>query len=202
MQGNVYIYIAVMSLVSLAVRVLPLTLIRGQIKNRFLRSFLYYVPYVTLAVMTFPAIVEANYLPPERGQEGYDEDAQAVWDAFGRYGVTDYVLLERGGVWYAVFGVMGVDSDACAPMSGMVFHDRFEAAKRVVDEARNKCREENGVQPLVVCLSHSGTDGQGKGEDYELAQKVRFQLRKCPELTFYLDDSLDYIENIDRLLQK
>lgn len=37
---------------------------------------------------------------------------------------------------------------------------------------------------------------------YELAQKVRFQLRKCPELTFYLDDSLDYIENIDRLLQK
>ncbi len=63
MQGNVYIYIAVMSLVSLAVRVLPLTLIRGQIKNRFLRSFLYYVPYVTLAVMTFPAIVEATQSP-------------------------------------------------------------------------------------------------------------------------------------------
>lgn len=37
---------------------------------------------------------------------------------------------------------------------------------------------------------------------YELAQVVRFQLRKCPELAFYLDDSLDYIENIDRLLQK
>lgn len=63
MRGNVYIYIAVMSLVSLAVRVLPLTLIRGQIKNRFLRSFLYYVPYVTLAVMTFPTIVEATQSP-------------------------------------------------------------------------------------------------------------------------------------------
>ncbi len=63
MRGNVYIYIAVMSLVSLAVRVLPLTLIRGQIKNRFLRSFLHYVPYVTLAVMTFPAIVEATQSP-------------------------------------------------------------------------------------------------------------------------------------------
>lgn len=63
MSGNVYIYIAVMSLVSLAVRVLPLTLIRGQIKNRFLRSFLHYVPYVTLAVMTFPAIVEATQSP-------------------------------------------------------------------------------------------------------------------------------------------
>ncbi|MBD5276041.1 MAG: 30S ribosome-binding factor RbfA [Bacteroides sp.] len=37
---------------------------------------------------------------------------------------------------------------------------------------------------------------------YELAQRVRFQLRKTPELTFLLDDSLDYIENIDHLLQK
>lgn len=63
MRGNVYIYIAVMSLVSLAVRVLPLTLIRGQIQNVFVRSFLYYVPYVTLAVMTFPAIVEATQTP-------------------------------------------------------------------------------------------------------------------------------------------
>lgn len=63
MSGNVYIYIAVMSLVSLAVRVVPLTLIRGQIRNRWVRSFLYYVPYVTLAVMTFPAIVEATQSP-------------------------------------------------------------------------------------------------------------------------------------------
>lgn len=37
---------------------------------------------------------------------------------------------------------------------------------------------------------------------YELAQKVRFQLRKTPELSFYLDDSLDYLENIDHLLQQ
>lgn len=35
---------------------------------------------------------------------------------------------------------------------------------------------------------------------YELAQIVRFQLRKVPELQFYLDDSLDYLENIDKLL--
>lgn len=63
MRGNVYIYILVMSAVSFAVRVLPLTLIRGQIKSRFIRAFLYYVPYVTLAVMTFPAIVEATQSP-------------------------------------------------------------------------------------------------------------------------------------------
>lgn len=37
---------------------------------------------------------------------------------------------------------------------------------------------------------------------YDLGQRVRLQLRKIPELTFYIDDSLDYIENIDKLLQK
>lgn len=57
---NVYIYIFVAALVSLVIRALPLTLIRNQIKNRFIRSFLFYVPYVTLAVMTFPAITEAT----------------------------------------------------------------------------------------------------------------------------------------------
>ena len=57
---NNYIYIAVMALVTIAVRMLPLTLIRRQIRNPFLRSFLYYVPYVTLAVMTFPAILDAT----------------------------------------------------------------------------------------------------------------------------------------------
>ena len=53
---NNYIYIAVMAAVSYTIRVLPLTLIRKPIKNQFIQSFLYYVPYVTLAVMTFPAI--------------------------------------------------------------------------------------------------------------------------------------------------
>lgn len=57
---NVYAYIFVAAFVSLVIRALPLTLIRNQIKNRFIRSFLFYVPYVTLAVMTFPAITEAT----------------------------------------------------------------------------------------------------------------------------------------------
>lgn len=63
MGNNIYIYILVMWAVTYLIRVLPLTLIRGQIQNRFLRSFLYYVPYVTLAVMTFPAIVTATQVP-------------------------------------------------------------------------------------------------------------------------------------------
>ena len=57
---NVYIYILCMAAVTYLIRVLPLTLIRKPIKSRILRSFLYYVPYVTLAVMTFPAIVEST----------------------------------------------------------------------------------------------------------------------------------------------
>lgn len=62
-MSKMYIYIFVMAAVSYAIRVLPLTLIKKPIKNKFLQSFLYYVPYVTLAVMTFPAIVTATQNP-------------------------------------------------------------------------------------------------------------------------------------------
>ena len=54
---KIYIYILVMAAVTYLIRVLPLTLIRKRITNRFLRSFLYYVPYVTLTAMTLPAIL-------------------------------------------------------------------------------------------------------------------------------------------------
>ena len=63
MTHNIYIYILVAAAVSCLIRVLPLTLIRGKIKNPLIRSFLYYVPYVTLAVMTFPAILHATGSP-------------------------------------------------------------------------------------------------------------------------------------------
>lgn len=58
-----YLYLFVMAATTYLIRVLPLTLIRGRIKSAFLRSFLYYVPYVTLAVMTFPAIMNATQSP-------------------------------------------------------------------------------------------------------------------------------------------
>jgi len=60
---TVYISIFTAFIVSYLIRVLPLTLIRKPIENRFIKSFLYYVPYVTLAVMTFPAIVQATNSP-------------------------------------------------------------------------------------------------------------------------------------------
>lgn len=60
MAYNISIYLLVAAVTVYLIRVLPMTLIRRDIKNRFLRSFLYYVPYVTLAVMTFPAILSAT----------------------------------------------------------------------------------------------------------------------------------------------
>lgn len=60
---NIWLYILVSAGVSYLIRVTPLALIRREITNRTLRSFLYYVPYVTLAVMTFPAITEATQSP-------------------------------------------------------------------------------------------------------------------------------------------
>ena len=60
MTHDINVYILVASAVTLAIKILPLTLIRGEIKNVTIRSFLHYVPYVTLAVMTFPAIIDAT----------------------------------------------------------------------------------------------------------------------------------------------
>ena len=68
MTGNLWLYILVTAAVTYLIRVTPLVLIRREITNPVIRSFLYYVPYVTLAVMTFPAIIEAT---------------QSVWSGLG-----------------------------------------------------------------------------------------------------------------------
>ena len=60
---NNYVYIFVSAAVSLIIRVIPMTVLRKKIKNKFFLSFLHYVPYVTLAVMTFPAIIDATQTP-------------------------------------------------------------------------------------------------------------------------------------------
>ena len=111
-----------------------------------------------------PQIVEANYKPAPD-----NEDRQMVLDAMERYGVQEYTVITRGGINFAVFGINGIDSHACAPMSGMELEDPVEAAKRVVQEI-----EDSVPQPrVVICLSHSGTDeDQKKSEDEQLAAKV------------------------------
>lgn len=119
-----------------------------------------------------PFIVDSNYLPPKEGEEGYTADSAMVWEALEAYGVEEYTILELGGVYYVLFGLIGLDSDACAPNSGMVLQDPAEAAQRVVDAATAECKEKYGVNPVVIALSHVGTS-DGQGEDYEIAQKVK-----------------------------
>lgn len=110
-----------------------------------------------------PAIVQANYKPPES-----DTDS---WEAWERYGIQDYIILERGGISYGIFGLMGEEADSNAPMSGMEFEPTVEAAQRTVAAIQAEL-EQSSNPSLIICLSHSGTDGKGKGEDYELAKAV------------------------------
>lgn len=110
-----------------------------------------------------PTIVQANYKPPES-----DTATRAAWDA---YGIGDYTILSRGGVNYGIFGLMGEEADADAPMSGMDFEPIVDAAERTVAALEEELSKLDGPS-LIVCLSHSGTNGKGKGEDYELAKQV------------------------------
>ncbi len=109
-----------------------------------------------------PAIVQANYTTPEDPEQG-----AALTEALKNYPVTDYTVLEREGLRIAVFGVLGVDADDCAPMSGMAFEPVADAAQRVVAEIQEKEDPD-----FIICLSHSGTDENGGGEDVELAKAV------------------------------
>lgn len=110
-----------------------------------------------------PAIVQANYKPPASDTE--------TWEAWNNYGIQDYVILNRAGINYGIFGLMGAEADSNAPMSGMEFEPIVEAAKRTVAAIQSELDGSSGPT-FIICLSHSGTDGNGKGEDYELAKQV------------------------------
>ena len=86
-MSETYIYIAVMAVVTYLIRVLPLTLIRREIKNVTLRSFLYYVPYVTLSVMTFPAMMESTG-SPWSGLAAFLAAVGLAWRGFSLFSVA------------------------------------------------------------------------------------------------------------------
>lgn len=109
-----------------------------------------------------PTLLEANYAPADD-----NPDRAFIRSAMENYGVTDCVTLERGGVTYGLFGLMGVDSDECAPTSGFTRTDAAKAAKRCVETLKGEGAE------IIVCLSHSGTgDSLASSEDEELAKAV------------------------------
>ena len=110
-----------------------------------------------------PALLMANYRPSADNPDQLD-----IQRAMASYGVQEYMLLERGGVTYGIFGLMGEDSNDCAPTSGFTLEDRVKSAQRCVDALK-----EQGAQ-LIICLSHSGTDEkEKKSEDEQLAKKVQ-----------------------------
>ena len=109
-----------------------------------------------------PALLEANYAPAED-----NPDRDFIQSAMDDYGVTDCMTLERGGITYGLFGLMGVDSDECAPTSGFTWTDAAKAAKHCVEKLKGEGAE------IIVCLSHSGTgDSLASSEDEELAKAV------------------------------
>ena len=109
-----------------------------------------------------PTLLEANYAPADD-----NPDRAFIRSAMEGYGVTDCMTLERGGVTYGLFGLMGVDSDECAPTSGFTRTDAAKAAKRCVETLKGEGAE------IIVCLSHSGTgDSLASSEDEELAKAV------------------------------
>jgi branched-subunit amino acid transport protein len=89
MSNNIYIYILVMAATTYLIRALPLTIIRKDIKNRTIRSFLYYVPYVTLAVMTFPAILTAT---------------ASLWSGVTGFVAAVVIALRRGSLFQVAGG--------------------------------------------------------------------------------------------------
>lgn len=89
MNKEIFYYIMVMALVTYAIRALPLAFIRREIKNRRLRSFLYYMPYVTLAVMTFPAILTAT---------------SNLWSGWGGFIMAAVLAYKGGGLFRVSIG--------------------------------------------------------------------------------------------------
>ena len=82
-MNNTYVYMFIMAAVTYLIRMLPLALIKKKITNKFFKSFLYYVPFVTLSVMTFPAILGAT---------------DSVWSAAAAFAVSMVIAYAGGGL--------------------------------------------------------------------------------------------------------
>ena len=118
----------------------------------------------TYGPLTFvlPDLLAANYTV-----SADNPDAAFVSSAMENYGVEETILIERGGIKYGIFGLMGVDADECAPTSGFELEDAVAAAKRSVESLQQQGAE------FIVCLSHAGTgESLAVSEDEELAKAV------------------------------
>lgn len=115
-----------------------------------------------------PAMVLCNIDWETMEAEGLTEEQQLLKDAFDTYGMSDYVVLTKGEVRIAVFGIFGEDSLACAPTCVLKFKEASVAAAATVKEIQEK----EDVD-MIICVSHSGTnEKENKSEDEILAKAV------------------------------
>lgn len=117
-----------------------------------------------------PYIVDANYFPCTKADEGYSEDDKYIKEAMDNYGIDDYILIERGGITYGIFGVYGNEAHEDAPNSGFILKNPVSAAQATVDAIKAEVTD----SPLfIIALSHSGTsDSTKNSEDEILAANV------------------------------
>lgn len=117
---------------------------------------------------TLPAMLLCNMDWDAMKAKGLTEDQQLIWDAFEKYGVKDYMVVNKGGVDIAVIGVFGEDAADCVAQCPVVFEDPVEAVKETVADIKA-----NEDVDMIVCISHSGTwEDENKSEDEILAKEV------------------------------
>ena len=117
---------------------------------------------------TLPEMLLCNMDWEAMKAAGLTAEQQLILNAFEKYGVKDYVVVEKGGVDIAIIGVFGKDAEACVAQCPVVFEDPVEAVKETVAEIKA-----NEDVDMIVCISHSGTDAnEDKSEDEILAKEV------------------------------
>ena len=161
-----------------------------------------------------PAIALCNVDWERMEKDGLTDEQQMLKEAFEGYGISDYVIVQKGNIKIAVIGVFGEDSLKCAPTCVLKFKSAPEAVRETIESIR---ANESGVD-MIVCVSHSGTNKDIKrSEDEILAKEVpeldvgadvhacagyRKRFRDCDEsvcLDSIVDGDLD-IRDGDRLL--
>lgn len=116
-----------------------------------------------------PAIALCNVDWERMEKDGLTDEQQMLKKAFERYGVSDYVIVQKGSIKIAVIGVFGEDSLKCAPTCVLKFKSAPEAVRKTIESIR---ANESGVD-MIVCVSHSGTNKDIKrSEDEILAKEV------------------------------
>lgn len=115
-----------------------------------------------------PEMVICNVDWDKMKAEGLSDNQKMIYDAFEEYGIKDYVVVEKGDLKFAVFGVFGKKSLEYSPTCELLMKDPVEAAKETVKKIKK-----NEDVDCIVCVSHSGTDENIKqSEDEILAKNV------------------------------